>query len=514
MEKTQTTEPEARPGTEPVPLSGPTRAALLFALMTLGIGMSMMFAVVPPLGREAGLSELETGLVLAISALFYAVTTPFWARLAERVGRKKVMVFSLMAAGLSNLAFAWVINAALQGLIATGMIFFTFTAVRLSFGLLTPGFHPASMAMVAESSTAKARAAALGALGAAMGVGAILGPALATVLTPLGAVAPIRGAGALSLTAALVVIVLVREQRPVASEDVARPALPLFHPSIAPLMVLLAVYFVGLAGFQQTFAFMLQDTLALDTIKAAQLAGIGFMVISVASLATQFGYVSVRKPPPRTMLRWGLGLVAAGYLGAAFAPEFWILCVCLFLMGTGGALAVPGANAMGSIRAPDGYQGAAVGLMASAPPTGFVAGPVLGAWLYQIDPHLPLLSAGGAVALLAVASLKLKSTMPGGDPLDGGPIQRVSNHGRSWSGRISRPFAGGGRPGEAWDLGGLQAAKSFDGKHFDGKRGDQGWDRTRSTGEAQTTPSAKTGTEPQPVTSPSPRPDPKPKLPV
>ncbi len=396
------------------PLSWATRLALFFGLLTMGMGLTVMFAVVPPLGREAGLSELETGIVLSISALFYAGLTPAWARLADRFGRKPVMVFALVASGVTNLIFAWILHAALAGDIPAGAaVLWSFLAGRLAFGLLAPGLQPAAMAMVADATDARTRAAALGLLTAAMGVGSVMGPALAAGLTPVARVAPIAGAAVLSLVAAVVVIFCVSERMVPRDRAEHAPSLSLFHPSIAPFMALLTIYFVALASFQQTFAFMVEDTLAVDGATAAQKAGIGFMVISIASLSTQFLYVARVKPSPAFMLRVGLALVTIGYGGAALAEPFWATCLSLGLGGVGAALAIPGANALGSLRAPPGLQGSAAGLMAVAPPAGFIVGPIIGALVYKVDPHLPLLSSAVAVfCLFLVSTVMIRRTAP------------------------------------------------------------------------------------------------------
>lgn len=86
-----------------------------------------------------------------------------------------------------------------------------------------------------------------------------------------------------------------------------------------------------------------------------------------------------------------------------------MIWLSLAIAGIGAANTVPGANALASLRAPAGLQGSAAGLMASAPPAGFVIGPILGALLYQVDIHLPLWFAAAACAVLFLFSLRLKA---------------------------------------------------------------------------------------------------------
>jgi MFS family permease len=93
----------------------------------------------------------------------------------------------------------------------------------------------------------------------------------------------------------------------------------------------------------------------------------------------------------------GLGLVVLGYIGADSLTAFPLLCISFFVVGVGSALAIPSANALGSLSVSREEQGAAAALMSAAPPAGFIFGPLIGAALYKY--------AGHAVPLIASAVL-------------------------------------------------------------------------------------------------------------
>ena len=197
-----------------LPLTGVQKAMIGIAMVAMGAGMSINFVVVAPLARKAGLTEIQVAGILTLSAAVYALLIPTWGRLADRFGRKRVMVFSLAAMGLTNMIFVFALSAALAGVLTGLTAFFTLVFVRLWFGLLSPGLQPAAMAAMTDATTPLDRAGGLGMLGACMSIGSILGPAGATVLAPFGALMPIWGTIAFNLIVALVLAVVLPRNRP------------------------------------------------------------------------------------------------------------------------------------------------------------------------------------------------------------------------------------------------------------------------------------------------------------
>jgi len=68
---------------------------LVVGLLTVAVGQSFIFAILPPLGREVNLSVVQINFMIACSALVFSVASPSWGRLSDRVGRKPVIVAGL-----------------------------------------------------------------------------------------------------------------------------------------------------------------------------------------------------------------------------------------------------------------------------------------------------------------------------------------------------------------------------------------------------------------------------------
>jgi len=403
------------------PLSKLQQGMIAFAMVAMGAGMTINFVVVAPLARKAGLAEVEVAGILTFSAAIYAFMIPWWGRLADRIGRKRVMVFSLFAMGLTNMAFLFALSAALTGVVTGIATFFLLAFMRLWFGLLSPGLQPAAMAAMTDATTPKTRAGGLGMLGAAMSLGSIIGPAGAVVLAPIGALAPLWGSIIFNLSAGILIAFVLPKSRD-HREKAKRPSpLRIRDPRVFPHLVFLFAYFVAIGMIQQTLGWFIEDRYAFVDVpgrtagEAAVLyTGMAFACLAISMVIVQFGYVGRAQPDPKKILPIGLILVACGYVSADFFHPFWAVCMSFLIVGAGAALAVPAANALGSLSVRREEQGSAAALLSAAPPSGFIFGPLLGAGLYQMAPQLPFFVAATAMAVLAAYALTVtaKRTSP------------------------------------------------------------------------------------------------------
>jgi MFS family permease len=167
------------------------RVILLLALVSVGFGFTVLFAILGPLGREVGFSELQISSIIAASSLVVFLASPRWGRLSDRVGRKKIMIFGLIGYSCGNLLFAIVFHATLVGILIplTGYLLLMLT--RVMHASVMSAIMPASSAYMADITDLSNRTKGMGAVGAANNLGGILGPAIGgllagiTLLTPL-----------------------------------------------------------------------------------------------------------------------------------------------------------------------------------------------------------------------------------------------------------------------------------------------------------------------------------------
>ncbi|MEE9381166.1 MAG: MFS transporter, partial [Hyphomonadaceae bacterium] len=117
---------------------------------------------------------------------------------------------------------------------------------------------------------------------------------------------------------------------------------------------------------------------------------------------------------PRKALPAGLILICIGYVGAAFSGTFWGMALAFWVVGAGSALAVPSANALGSLSVTRHEQASAAALLSAAPPAGFIIGPLMGATLYMVSPILPLLISAVIMGVLGVYATLVTARRPMG----------------------------------------------------------------------------------------------------
>lgn len=387
------------------PLSGLQKAMIALGSVAMGAGMTINFVVVAPLARTAGLAPIEVAGILTLSAAIYALMIPIWGRIANTHGRKRVMVFSLLAMGLTNMAFLFALSAALAGVITGMTMFLTLVFVRVWFGLLSPGLQPASMAAMTDATTARTRAGGLGMLGAAMSIGSIIGPAGASVLAPFGALVPLWGSIIFCISTGLFIGFVLPPTRNAARTALPRQArLSMRDERVFPHLLFLFTYFVAIGMIQQTLGWFIEDRYNLVEERVVLFTGIAFGCLSIMMIVIQFGYVQPKKPDPRHILPVGLALISVGYVAANLLYPFWAICGAFLVIGAGAALAVPAANALGSLSVKRDEQGSAAALLSAAPPAGFIFGPLIGAALYQLGTPLPFYVSAvimGALALYA-----------------------------------------------------------------------------------------------------------------
>ena len=88
---------------------------LFLCQLSGGMGQTLVYAVLPPIARRLGMSEFETTMIYSLSAFLWIITSPFWGRRSDIVGRKPIMLLGLAAFSISTVIFACLVLVALWG---------------------------------------------------------------------------------------------------------------------------------------------------------------------------------------------------------------------------------------------------------------------------------------------------------------------------------------------------------------------------------------------------------------
>lgn len=376
------------------------RRILLASLVIVGMGFTVLFPVLAPLGREMGLSELQITSIIACSSITVFLASPIWGRASDRWGRKRIMLLGLFGFAAGTVLFNSVLYAGLQGLLVGVPLFVALVVTRMMHAAVMSATMPAASAYMADITTLKNRTKGMGAVGAANNVGAIAGPAVSglaiiSLLTPLWTMA------ALALLNGLFVWRFLPD--PPKQPQATKPTrLKYTDRRILPFIVVGVLMFAGFALVQQTMGFRFQDTLNLSAGETAQVFGIAMMFSAACSLLAQGVIVQRLNIEPFNLLRLAIPLLILAFIILTIVETRWLLTGGMMVLGLGMGLAGPGFMAGASLAVTAEEQGAVAGVAGSCGPLGFTIGPMIGGLLYQNNPVLPYAFAAGMYVVLFI----------------------------------------------------------------------------------------------------------------
>lgn len=362
---------------------------LFVSLVCMGAGQTVLFAILPPLSRKLGLTEVQTSTIFGVSALIWVFTSTYWGKKSDLWGRKPVMIIGLIAYAISTMLFASTIAAGLVHWLPAVAIFPLMIVSRSIYGTFGSGTAPSSQAYVADRTAPAERLQGVATINAAFGLGSALGPGIAAMLAVIGVLAPFYFISVLAFASAAAIFFLLPERTPPKMhKQQAKVSLKWYDPRILPF-VLFSVG-LGIAGTVavQTIGFFFIDVLHASNELAVQYNLIGQMASSMAALFAQLVVVQRFDFSAKQLTTFGLTAGFFSFLVFLLAPTFGTLVFAMMLSGLGFGIARPGFAAASSLTVSPQEQGAVAGIIGGASATGFIFGPLIGE-MYRWSPFLP-----------------------------------------------------------------------------------------------------------------------------
>ena len=396
---------------------------LYFAIMTMGMSMSMMGALMPMLGRELGLDqiafplpfseatweprELAITILSAMSALVFFFAAPFWGRRSDRVGRRRTILTGMVGYGIGAFALCGLIFLGLVDIINGITLFFLLFALRSVHVFLMAATQPAASAYVIDSAPVQHRIRDMSRVGAANHLGTMIGPAFVW-FAAISFLAP------LYLQAALVCLgaIVVWRALPGTRQHLERTAPPgklrFFDRRFRVYLLMNVMLYTLLGMVQQTLGFYFQDLLGVGRVEAAKLFSVAMMCSAAATLFIQLVVVQHLKGSPLRLLKIGLPLCFIAFLILATAQQVNTLYGGMLLLGAGMGLTGPGIGVTATFTVQANEQGGLAGLLASCSGLGFVLGPLLGGYVYRFDMTYPSWAASILVVPVMLLAWRMK----------------------------------------------------------------------------------------------------------
>jgi len=394
------------PYTQPVPRS--SLLVLVASLVCIGVGQSMLFAVLPPAARSLGVSPFQIATIFAVSATIWVFASPRWGRRSDVVGRRPIILTGLLGYAASMLLIATTLTLGTRGVLPGLVVYVLLICSRSVFAIVGSGTGPAAQGYVADRTTPAERAPAVALLSAAMGIGETIGPGIGALLTDFGLAVPIYAGGALAISSAVFVRGALPEGDIAPRTTTGPPSRPWrVDRRVRPFVAIATALQAVRATTVITLALYLQDTLRVSPAEAARLAGIGFVVLAASGLVAQLGLVQRLRPNPRTMIRTGAPLILMAFVLLTLARGLGETLFALVGLGLGFGLLRPGIGAAVSLAVRADEQGAAAGLLTGLAVIGNIVGPLVGTTLFEWSPHAPF--ALNAAIMLPVVVLVFAS---------------------------------------------------------------------------------------------------------
>ncbi len=356
------------------------RLTIIFLIVFVDLlGFSLILPLLPYYAATFGAEAFVTGLLVASYAVAQLIGAPLLGRWSDRAGRRPVLLISILGTfiGFLLLGFA-------------GALWILFLS-RVIDGL-TGGNISIAQAYIADVTDEKNRAKGLGMIGAAFGLGFIIGPAVGGALSAFGYAVPAFAAAALSLINLLAVFLflpesLTAERRATIAAQKRPPftlralIVALNRPRVGPLLHTRFFFGLAFALFQSVFALYAQYRLGLT----AQTTGYVLAYVGLLSVLVQG--VAIGKLTARFAESWLIFaasvVMGLSLLAWAFAPNLIALLVILAPMAfAGGTLNTVLSSALTKAVTREEIGGT-LGLASSVESVTRVIAPTLGGFLIE-----------------------------------------------------------------------------------------------------------------------------------
>jgi MFS transporter, DHA1 family, tetracycline resistance protein len=393
------------------------KAALGFIFVTVlvdVIGFGIIIPVMPSLISEliqGDISDASSygGWLMFAYAIMQFLCAPILGNLSDKYGRRPVLLFSLLGFGIDYIFLALAPSI--------GWLFIG----RIIAGITGASFTTAS-AYIADISEPDKRAQNFGMIGAAFGLGFIIGPLIGGLLGQFGSRVPFIAAAVLTLLNWLYGYFvlpesLAKENRRPFSWKRANPLGSLLqlkkYPAVAGLIISLTLVYIGAHAVQSTWSFYNIGKFNWDEkMVGYSLAFVGFMIALV-----QGGLIRIVIPKigQEKSLYFGLLLYSIGMVLFAFATQGWMMFAFCTVYCLGG-IAGPAIQGIISSHVPSNEQGELQGALTSLMSATSIVGPLLMTHLFSFftRPSAPVYFPGapflmGAVLFLASTILSYRS---------------------------------------------------------------------------------------------------------
>ncbi len=381
------------------------RSPLLVIFLTIFLdllGFGLVIPLLPFFATDLGATGFQVGILMTAYSGMQFLFAPLWGRLSDRVGRRPVLLVSIAGNVVAMLLFSASTNL---------VIFFL---ARAFAGMANANIGTAQ-AYMADILPPEERTKGMGLIGAAFGLGFVLGPAVGGLLATISLAAPALAAAALSALNLVLAWFNLPESLPPEAREKARlrrgSRLEAFkgslsHPVLPFLFLLFFLTTVAFAQLETTFALFTHSRFGYD----AKENGYLFAFIGIVLALVQGGVVHpLRKwVSEAAILLIGTVVLTAGLLFLTAVQGKMGLLVACSVLAVGHGMGSPALTALVSRQAPAHAQGQILGVNQSMGSLARVLGPLIGGFAFQYGSDVaPFFSAAAILGFGILISARI-----------------------------------------------------------------------------------------------------------
>ncbi|KMQ49892.1 multidrug-efflux transporter [Chitinispirillum alkaliphilum] len=368
--------------------------SILLAMLAYGMTLPLFPFMIENLGGRG----IHLGLLVALYGVMQLLFAPLWGKASDKKGRKPFILLGVSGFILAMTVFAF---ANSLWMLYAGQVF---------MGVLGSALFPVSMAYVADFSDENTRAGSLGKLGAAIGLGVVLGPGIGGLLAFDSLSLPFLAGAGLSLPVLMIIAVWLPEYKNTDLEFRAEPEKPksgfeflkaLWGPAGFGLFIVFAVYF-GKSNFSGIYGLYAMERYGYTTTEIGSLLmmmGLVYALVQgliVGPLTKRFG--------EGVIITYCLLGNAVGFIFLILAYNYLMVAMSISFFIAFNAALKPSALSFISKNS-SGKQGTAMGFADAYMSVGRTVGPLWAGFVFDINRNIPFI--GGAVFFFLVFAASL-----------------------------------------------------------------------------------------------------------
>lgn len=390
----------------------PNEAAALFVFNTLCLTAIMAFMpVIGPVVRGLRLAEWHGGLVVTVAGVLWMLMARYWGGRSDRVGRRRVLLRAAAGYIVSYLLLAVGLDLMLREPPPVWLALLALMTLRALIGAFYAAMPTVSAARIADITAPEQRGAMMAKLGAANGLGMVLGPAIGGLLVKDSLTLPLYIAAALPLLGTL--WLAAKMPSDAAHEPRVTPPLKLSDRRLRLPLAAMLLAMSAVITAQMIVGFYAMDALRQAPGPAARTAGWAMTTVGVMLILVQVGLAKARRMNAARCLAGGALLSGVGFLLVPVLGGATGLIACYAIMAAGMGLVFPSIQTLAANAVTADEQGIAAGSVIAVQGMAMVVAPLVCTLLYGVRPWMPYVVAASLLLLVALAAaLKPRQPLP------------------------------------------------------------------------------------------------------